>query len=612
MSFQNSSVQLPIPSGDLTHKLTIQEDTEELKPKAVCKSPKKQPVYFAADHTMEYNCFSDIPDNDDYFNLKNFFTLASIQSLYFYLLGPLSIILIIPIFGKSIAHNLYFTSCHFKTLWNMIQFLLFMTVPIVYLTLSPENVLNIEVFMFMGGYMMLRSLDCVTLATMGPKKLKYFFNNALTEEELDNENTYSHFNQEKINAFIEEEIVATMERKDIDISLFKITFLTNLDKSLENTVNGLPSIKRINSKPKNEQSNITFFPNKYPVFNGCNVARMLIKWAYQSGLSLNILKMIAIFLAILYSLVPLLIRVFLKMPIIGISTLENIMILGLFFLNIHYYYKDAILGIFSLYEYGTFLNLMTQLTNLAAYKRDLKYESRKFFPTMDFFNPLTIKSWGILHTIFIDYGKKYKIRINCYLTLYMFANFLAIIFLIFSLYGMPQLFDWFKVTIVAYELFVFAILGMWILVKASAINDHFNIHRGHIKNNLDIVRNLCNEYTFYFEEEEIPTENEIFIEGVMRIKTYSEEMYEFHKKKKLDIEVKNKEPVLKEIRLDSLRKLANLLKINLQLLKYGLKIEPLTILGITVNTTLLNSLIVGIGSILLAVIQGVFQKFYDS
>jgi len=217
-----------------------------------------------------------------------------------------------------------------------------------------------------------------------------------------------------------------------------------------------------------------------------------------------------------------------------------------------------------------------------------------------------------LHTIFIDYGKKYKIRINCYLTLYMFANFLAIIFLIFSLYGMPQLFDWFKVTIVAYELFVFAILGMWILVKASAINDHFNIHRGHIKNNLDIVRNLCNEYTFYFEEEEIPTENEIFIEGVMRIKTYSEEMYEFHKKKKLDIEVKNKEPVLKEIRLDSLRKLANLLKINLQLLKYGLKIEPLTILGITVNTTLLNSLIVGIGSILLAVIQGVFQKFYDS
>ena len=613
MSFSNQplnpSDRPPIPSGDLIHRLTIQEDTEEFKPKTLSKSPKKQPEYFSHDQTIDYNSFSDIPDNDDYFNLKNFFVLASIHGLYYYLLGPLSLIFIIPIFGKPVAHNLYFTSCHLKSLWNFLQYVLFIIVPTIFLTYSPKNVLNIEVFMFMGGYMMLKSLDCVTFSTMGPNKLKFFFSHYLSPKELEAESTYSHFDSEKIDAFIEEEILATMERKDIDLSLFKITFFSNLDPKIEQEVNGLVNLRHINAKRVNQQTT-AFFPKSYPTYNGSNIAKLLIKLAYKSWVSPKVLKLFAIFLAIVYAFVPMIIRAYLGQPIIGLDSLEKTMILGLFFLNIYYYYKDAILAIFSLYEYYTYSCLMTQLTNLLAYKRDLKYESKKFFPTMDFFNPLTIKSWGILHTIFKDYGKKYKIRINCYLSLYMFANFLAGIFLIFSFYGMSELFDWFKVIIVIYEFMVFAILGFLILLKAAAINDHFNIHRIYINNNMDIIGDLNNQYLFYFEEDEIAVENEIFREGVMRIKTYSEEIYENQKQKHPEIERKNKEEILKEIRIDSMAKLSKLMKLNTKQLQYELEIEPLTVLGVTVTTALVNSLVIALGSFILASIQGVCQKYY--
>ena len=66
---------------------------------------------------------------------------------------------------------------------------------------------------------------------------------------------------------------------------------------------------------------------------------------------------------------------------------------------------------------------------------------------------------------------------------------------------------------------------------------------------------------------------------------------------------------LKDIRMDLLRSLSKLLKENTVKLRYGLEMDPLTLLGIPISYGLLNSLIAIMGSLLGASIQGFFQKY---
>ena len=465
-----------------------------------------------------------------------------------------------------------------------------------------------ELLMFVGGYMMLRSLDCVSLATMGPNKFKYMFQNYIKENEIRNESSYEHFGKEQFENLIEEEVIASLERKDIDVSLFKMSFLGALEKKMQMKLLGFQKMKKMSRNDKRRIIYETsFFQNKYP---GVNIAKILIQNAYDSNINPKILKAVSLILGIIYALLPSLFRVFMKKDFFGENEIEILMAISLFLLNIYYYYKNCVLAMFCFYEYNNLDILLTQLTNLLACKKDNNNGSKKILPTIDFFYPLSMKSWGILHNIFRDYGKKYKIRINCYLTLYMLANIFAGLFLIISFYGKNGLFDWIKAIGVAYEFSVFAIISFLILLKAANINDKYNIHRSYVHDNLNIINDLKNHYLFYFEQYEILPENLIYIEGVSRIQIYSQDiMDDFIKRCSKDKDKYEKQ--LKEIRMDLLRNLSKLLKENTIKLNYGLEMEPLTLLGIPISYGLLSSLFAVTGSLVAASIQGFFQRYYE-
>lgn len=598
------------PLGDSSHHFIIPEIVFETRSELKQEQNKTKPAaYFSSDKLIYYKNFKEIPDSDDYFNIKTFFHMNAIYFIYHYLFGPASLLIIIPIFGKAIAHNLGMTFWNIRGLKNFLQYFLLIFEISLYLSKYPTNdVLIVEVLMFIGGYMMMKSLECVSLATMGPNKIKYMMTYYLTEEEWLNEANYAHFEKKRMKNFVEEELHASLERRDIDVSLFQMTFLGKIEDELLKEINSFQKAPR-NKDEKNIGSDVSFFSNRYSIYSGVNVAKTLVKRAYESNTSPKVLKAICLLLGIFYSLLPSFFRIYMKNSFFGASPIEAYLIISLMLLNIYYYYKNCVLLIFTFYEYNSFLILRNQLTNLLACKKDLKFESNKLFPTMDFFYPLTVKSWGILDVIFREYGKKYKIRINCYLTLYTLANILAAAFLLFSFYG-NKMFNWTYIIVVIYELAIFIVFAILILLKGAEINSHFDIHRGYVKANLDIINDLKNHYLFFFEQEEICPENIIYKEGVERIKTYSEELMLFFNKK-CEKKKDKHDHKLKKLRIDLLKNISKAHKCLIGQLKYGLETEQLQLLGITVNSALVNSLIAIVGSLLVASLQGIFENFYE-
>lgn len=596
------------PSGDFLN-LSIKESgvgvNSDNYPKANTIT-KRQMTYFSIIKESKYKSFQEISDSDDYFNLKNFLKMLVMHILYYFLFGPLSLLIIIPIYGKASAYNIFFLRCTRQGFWITSQYFLYIFEIILYASYSNynpnSNVLFSELMMFLGGYFVLRLLECLTLATMGPNKLKYFSENILNENDLRKERTYAHFKVDNINSVIENEILATLERKNVDLSLFFMGFLGEIDENIKEEFIKIPIIYR-------NRNNI-FKSGSYKFYSGFAIAKILIKNSYDSNYSPKKLKIIAMSLGIIYSLIPSFIRVYTRGSFFGANPIEILLILSLFFLNIYYYYKNCLLVLYSFYEYKSLKTLMTHLENLLTFGKEQTNDNGKIFPTMDFFFPVSIKTWGTLHTIFRDYGKKYKIRVNCYLSMYIFSNFMASSFLILLFYGIKEWFNWAYVIIVGYELVIFAVLAFFTLLEAASINSYFDVHRINIRVMADVVDNLKNCYYFYFELEDQISTHEVYKEGVQRVMSYSEEIFSYFQKK-CDINKETHEEILRKSRRNLLSHLSKSLKNIINQIVYATETDQLSVLGFTVTNTLINSLVAFMGSMAFAFIQGVYAKYYE-
>lgn len=163
--------------------------------------------------------------------------------------------------------------------------------------------------------------------------------------------------------------------------------------------------------------------------------------------------------------------------------------------------------------------LMIQLSYLVSAKKVetvLTYNQRKLLPTMTMGCPISIRSWSQMRQTAMDYGSRYEMRSNTFLSTYLFffysgafllfLNFLGIISLTSSSIS--------ELLILSFDLIIFFILIMKSFATAAAVNQQFATHLSLLMSNKMVFAEISLNYQLYSNEKLILT-NHMYL-GLLR------------------------------------------------------------------------------------------------
>lgn len=306
--------------------------------------------------------------------------------------------------------------------------------------------------------------------------------------------------------------------------------------------------------------------------------------------------MIIIIIAIIHCCIPIVLGHF-DANNAPIESYEIEVYIMLNILNIYYFSYDYAFLIFSYYVYDQHYRHLSQLSNLLSSKKTEKYKTKKYYPTINLYDNISLKSWGKLHDILRNYGEKHKLFIEAYLTILLIFYLSTII--LASTLQVLNVMNYSKVSFVVlcFEIIVILILILLILKKGCAINDHFFIHLMLLRKNKDVLLDLLRLSDIYFEKKNFVSENPIYSKGIQLIENAVEEKIN-------KIQIKEninlfKTQYRKEI-LNSLIRTCNDVIQQIEIDSYN---KPFSIMGLQISSGLLKSIIAVLFSLFYAFCQ---------
>jgi len=264
---------------------------------------------------------------------------------------------------------------------------------------------------------------------------------------------------------------------------------------------------------------------------------------------------------------------------------------SLIVINTYFFLANYGLILMNISDLKKKLFLLSQMSNLISPKKDYSSTSRKYYPTLNIFDPISLKTWGNMRKIFMDYGKKFHARNTFNVSIYLL--FYSVIVLIFLLQyiGITQVYDDpLLLLIFCYESLVVAWIFYAMLSYGVQINDLFKTHMYLLKSNKNVVSNLQKLEEFYFGPNPVQPDNQIYIEGVKILK---KELAGGDFKSKLS---------------KRLRKLIDIFDEEIEELKFEEMSNPFRVLGFTVNHELIKVLSTGLATVVFAVVQRTVDK----
>lgn len=91
------------------------------------------------------------------------------------------------------------------------------------------------------------------------------------------------------------------------------------------------------------------------------------------------------------------------------------------------------------------LNMRTyclkQIGYLISPKKIVSFREKKLYPTLNIFDPVSLKTWANLRRTIFDYGNRYVIRNSLNLTLIMIFYFILLMILILQTLGIIKAYD---------------------------------------------------------------------------------------------------------------------------------------------------------------------------
>lgn len=285
--------------------------------------------------------------------------------------------------------------------------------------------------------------------------------------------------------------------------------------------------------------------------------------------------------------------------VIGKTWSDHYIVFSLMIASCYFFWGNFFVVLQAVSDYRVKRFLMLQLGNLIAAREVGGCYEKRLYPTLNFFDPITVKMWVSLRKILWQYGSKYQIRQDLDITIF------TVFYLILTIVLILQWLEWLKVDLstmavllISAECLIGAILFGYMLVLAALINDTFNFHMNLLKKIKVICGDMLHLDFIYFGKRNFEAHSYVYRAGVqMLIRELGGD--------KIGDDPKNVQIYLQKLET-RLSKLITMLGEEIEDLGFELINNPYKILGFTIDWKLISTLALGVGSIIFGVVKEQF------
>ena len=306
------------------------------------------------------------------------------------------------------------------------------------------------------------------------------------------------------------EIEQTMKRLEIDDSLFKLCFMTEINKSAKEDFQKIIDDHKVNYETNKAVTLIHNYnkTREYKYYDGKIIFEYIIK-QYNKRANMSILTLVCVFgYSIGNVFLPAAIRAYFGQSSFGNSAFEYITYTGnglfIFFLV----FTTLLFFMAGIRDMKRRAYILNQLGQYLSPKKLQVYKDEKLLPSVNILDQTTLHSWIDLRKLAIDYGKKYFFRHEIFMPVafYTAAACLLLIFFIlinFLTFGTTEndIIEKNKMIVVlGVTALYFLVLFFWMLYSSAHVNEQFDLHKKILKVNKDLIQDIEIFRDFYFKE----------------------------------------------------------------------------------------------------------------
>lgn len=226
---------------------------------------------------------------------------------------------------------------------------------------------------------------------------------------------------------------------------------------------------------------------------------------------------------------------------------------------------------------------LKQIGYLISPKKLSHYKDRKLYPTINIFDPITLRTWSNLRRVIVEYGRKYVSRSNFNVAVIMTIYIFVLAILILQVVGIVHTYDDPLLLVVfTYESAVFFGIFVSIMLGGAFINSQFGCDKNLLKKNKMIASDFYRLSSVYVGKDAIQPENYVYREG---LKVMKKELGSDNFEEKL---------------IDQSEKLVAIIDDIIEELNFEEENEPYTVLGIPVSYGMLQTAGAGLVSVAFA------------
>ncbi|KAL4426943.1 hypothetical protein ABPG74_017200 [Tetrahymena malaccensis] len=429
------------------------------------------------------------------FKWSQFFETLAYFIIFGFLIGPLATFIVYLKTGSfHMAHNMGF---YVKSTFNLITLYfcyVAITVMIFVKLNSTENiVLYYSEYIFINFLMYLMlSIKFGYMHTLKYQKYKtsYLKGSDLIEDYL------RKYWKHQDASIIQKELHNSIQRNEVELSTFCLEFIVNPSQQIMQKL-GQNYIKRPKLKILNHERNLDNLVHCY------NIILYLIDFynANFSNKKLTIKSVCIVIARIIYNIflkVYPMINGDIEVDVYSFICFTMIMLVETYCL--FYFIEIAYILLNDLKRKEFLLIQLSYLISPKKVEAINKFNRKKILPTLTMGCPISIRSWGKMRQVIMDYGKVFENRSNFFLSCYLLFIEGITVFVLLSIFGIIKTslqLNLLDILIIAFDLLLFLILTSKCFMTAAAINEQSTLHQGLIMNNKIIFTEISLNYQLY-------------------------------------------------------------------------------------------------------------------
>lgn len=575
------------------------------------------------------------------FSVKRFLEFLFYHLCFFFCFGPLSFIILFPTAGIKLTKNMGFFGINTMMINQTIQYSMIMSCILVWF-LTEQGVIDyVEIVLVIIAVFQRMCTIASKYGSTHTVRIKLLKSKTLTFDELSEDYMLMRWTKQD-DQLLKQELYAALKRGTVDTELFFCRFFENssaapqietlkktklfkpltlveiikeaaelaLDEVKDPTAINLTRSKNLKEEPvdpANRYENVFFRTLLQEVWskNTSFVSGISVAWNLIVNSKKQAIRQViplALFIGFFRAIIPLLYRsVVYKQPF-GDSKAQAYVTVMSILLNTYFWGANlsfVIVGLSDLKKKSYLINQLSLLleNNNESEETPDKKDSTKEFPMINTFDPFSLKSWIIIRKLFMDYGRKYYLRIN-----WNISGFLIYYIALGTILGLQyfgiEISNKFNniplITAFLFEIGVMGLLLLNVLIVGSSINQKFQDHKTMLMKFGSTLSDLLEFSEIYFpRDSRTPqTKSPVYMKGVMEINRLAE---------KAGVNLKS------ALGMVAVKKyIAHLIAVNEDGIK-NLEFDALNLqiqfLGIEISYELVSKILVGLGSVGFAMLQ---------